>query len=438
MIRRSLLLVFALILPLDAGSLHAQVKGLIVGPGSERYPIAVSPLKNLGPKESGGPIAEGIADTIAHDLNLSGWFRVLDRSAYIEHPQTSGITPGSFDFKNWSVIGAASLVKGGFNLQGDELTVELRLFDVYQGKEIVGKKYSGRARDFRRIANKFADEIILQFTGVPGVFSTRIAYVSTAAGRFKQVYVSQLDGSEKVEITNDPTIHLFPSWSPDGQSLLYTTYGYKERGPGIYQLNLFSGKETKVLAGSGLNSGGRWSPDGQHVAVTLERQGSVDIYLLDPKGKPERLTQSSGINVSPAWSPDGKQLVFVSSRSGSPQLYIVELATRKTRRLTYSGGYNTSPDWSPKGDKIAYTGRVGGRFNIYTIGVQGGEPQMLTSNSGDNEDASWSPDGRFIIFTSNRRGRYQLHIMQGNGESQQRLTASGGDDTSPSWSPRLE
>ncbi len=436
MVRKSLLaLMLALLTP--ALSL-AQVKGLIVGPGAERYPIAVSALKNLGSKGNSGPIAEGIAETISHDLNLSGWFRVLDRSAYIENPQTSGITLGSFDFKDWSVIGAASLVKGGFSVQGDDLTVELRLFDVYQGKEIVGKKYSGKARDFRRIANKFADEIIFQFTGVPGVFNTRITYLSTAGGRFKQVYVSQLDGSEKVQITNDPTIHLFPTWSPDGQSILFTTYGYGGRGPGVYELNVFSGKETKILSSGGLNSGARWSPDRQRVAVTLERQGSVDIYVMALGGKPERLTQNSGINVSPAWSPDGKQLVFVSSRSGSPQLYIMDISTRKTRRLTYSGGYNTSPDWSPKGDKIVYTGRVGGHFNIYTIGVKGGEPQMLTSNSGDNEDASWSPDGRFIVFSSNRRGRYQIYMMQATGESQQRLTASGGDDTSPSWSPRLD
>ncbi|MEK7378149.1 MAG: Tol-Pal system beta propeller repeat protein TolB, partial [Candidatus Binatota bacterium] len=336
------LIAFFFALSLFVQSLSAQVRGTIVGPGAERYPIAVSLLRNLGPGEDRGGLSEGIADLIARDLALSGWFRVLDRSAYIEHPQKSGITLGSFDFRDWSVIGAEGLVKGGYNLQGDELTVELRLFDVYQGKPIVGKKYTGKAKDFRRIAHKFADEIIFQFTGTPGVFNTSIAYVSNAGGRFKQVYVAHLDGSEKTQITKDPTINLFPSWNPDGRSILYSTYGYRERGPGLYLFNLFTGKDTKLVSGSGLNLGGRWSPDGKFIAMTLERQGNVDIYLLDQTGKVvRRLTEDPAIDVSPAWSPDGDRLAFVSSRSGSPQIYVMELANGKARRLTYSGGYNT-------------------------------------------------------------------------------------------------
>jgi len=418
-------------------ALSPQVKGLIVGPGAERYPIAISPLRNLGPGEDGGRLSEGIADTIVRDLELSGWFRVLDRSAYIEHPQRSGITLGSFDFRDWSTIGAEALVKGGFRVQGEELTVEFFLFDVYQGKQIVGKRYTGKAKDLRRIAHKFADEIIFQFTGVPGVFNTKIAYVSTGGGRFKEIYVAHLDGSEKIQVTNNRTINLSPSWTPDGRSIFYTSY--KDGNPSLYLFDLFTGKESKFSSRSGLNLGGKWSPNGKSVALTLERQGNVDIYLLDNTGNVlRRLTDDPGIDVSPTWSPDGDRLAFVSNRSGSPQIYILELADGKARRLTYSGGYNTSPDWSPKGDRIAYTGRVGGRFNIFTIPVQGGEPQQMTSNSRDNEEPSWSPDGRYIVFTSNRRGRYHLHIMQANGENQQRLTGSGGDDTNPTWSPRLE
>ena len=418
--------------------LYAQVKGTIVNP-AERYPMAISPLKNLGAGEDGAKLSVGIADVIIRDLELSGWFRILDRSAYLEDPQKTGIAPGDFDFRDWSVIGAQALVKGGFQLQGDEITVELRLFDVYQANQMVGKKYTGKVRDFRRIAHKFADEIIFQFTGVPGVFNTRIAYVSTAGGRFKQVYVSHLDGTEKVQVTKDPTIHLFPSWSPDGQSIFYSTYGYLERAPGLYLFNLFTGRDARFLTGGGLNLGGKWSPDGKFVAIPLERQGNVDIYLLDPAGKiVRRLTDDAAIDVSPTWSPEGDRLAFISNRSGSPQIYILELAGGKARRLTYSGGYNTSPTWSPAGDKIAYTGRVNGRFQIFTIPVQGGDPQQLTSSAGDNEDASWSPDGRFLAFASSRQGRYHIYIMQAGGENQQRLTGSGGDDTNPSWSPRFE
>jgi TolB protein len=437
MIDRMFKLLVIVLLLLMPRLTYGQVRGTIEGQIGQKYPIAVSPLRNLGSAEDTGRVSEGIADAIMYDLDLSGWFRVIDRSAYIEHPQKTGITLGTFDLKDWSTIGAEGLVKGGFTIQGDEISVELRLFDVYQAKERVGKRYTGRVKDFRRIAHKFADEIIYQFTGVPGIFNTRIVYVSNSGGRFKEIHVSHLDGSEKYQVTNNRTINLSPAWTPDGRSVLYTSY--KDRNPSLYLFELYSGKEAKFSSRSGLNLGGRWSPDGQHVAVSLESGGNTDIYLLDRGGNVvRRLTQEPAIDVSPAWSPDGKQLVFVSDRSGSPQLYILEVASGRTRRLTYSGSYNTSPDWSPKGDKIAYISRVGNRFSIFTISIDGGEPQRLTHNSADNEDPSWSPDGRFIVFSSNRAGRYHLYIMQAGGENQKRLTGSGGDDTKPSWSPRLD
>ncbi|HSE85315.1 MAG TPA: Tol-Pal system beta propeller repeat protein TolB [Candidatus Binatia bacterium] len=432
-----------LLLILNPWSVDAQpkgdtgVRGEIVGQGGLKFPIAVSPLKNLGTTADVGKLSEGIADTIVYDLDLSGWFKVLDRAAYIENPQKSGVALGSFDFKDWSTIGAEGLVKGGFTVQGDEVTVELRLFDVFQNKERVGKRYVGRVKDYRRIAHKFADEIINQFTGVPGIFNTRIAYVSTSGGRFKEIHVAHLDGSEKFQVTNNRTINLSPSWTADGKSVLYTSY--KDRNSSLYLFELYSGKEVKIFPRNGRYIGGKASPDGQFIAATMETGGNSNIMLLDRNGNVIRsLTESPGIEVSPAWSPDSKQLVFVSDRSGSPQVYVLDVASNKSRRLTYSGNYNTSPEWSPRGDRVAYTGRVGNRFAIFTIGIDGGEPRKLTSESADSEDPTWSPDGRFIAFSSNRAGKYHLYVMQANGENQRRLTGSGGDDTKPSWSPRLE
>jgi TolB protein len=432
---RTLAILFAIfLLPVV---INAQLSDTITGPGGKKFPVAVSPLRNLGGGADPARLSEGIADTIVHDLDLSGWFRVLDRSAYIESAQNSGITLGTFDFKDWSAIGAEGLVKGGFSVQGDEVTVELRLFDVYQNKERIGKRYTGRVKDYRRIGHKFVDEIINQFTGIPGIFNTRLTYVSTSGGRFKEIHVSHLDGTEKFQVTNNRTINLSPSWAPDGRSILYSSF--KDRGQTLYLFELYSGKEIRYSPRAGRILGGKFSPDGQTVAATMEVGGNSNLFLLDRSGNViRRLTQEAGIEVSPSWSPDGRQVVFVSDRSGSPQLYILDVGNGKSRRLTYSGGYNTSPEWSPRGDRIVYTGRVGGRFAVFTISADGGEPRKLTSEASDSEDATWSPDGRFIAFSSNRGGRYQLYMMQATGENQRRLTGSGGDDTRPSWSPRLD
>ena len=435
---KGLLLVLSLVIGLNINPAAAQFKGEIVGSGGQKFPIAVSPLRNIGTTTGdSGRYSTGIADSIVHDLELSGWFRVIDRSSYIESPQKSGITLGSFDFKDWSTLGAEGLVKGGFSLQGDEIVVELRLFDVYQGKERIAKRYTGGVGQFRRIAHKFVDEIINQFTGIPGVFNTQIAYVSNSGGRFKEIFYSHLDGSEKRQVTDNRTINLSPSWGANGRTILYSSF--QDRGQTLYLRDLPSGKDLRFNPpGAGRFLGGKLSPDGQMVVATYESGGNSNLYLLDRNGNViRRLTQDPGIEVSPAWSPDGKQIVYVSDRSGSPQIFVLDIQSGNTRRVTYSGSYNTSPEWSPKGDRMVYTGRVGSKFAIFTIPAEGGEPRKLTSEAFDSEDPTWSPDGRFIAFSSNRAGRYHLYVMQASGENQRRLTGSGGDDTKPSWSPRL-
>lgn len=417
-------------------SAHAQVKGLIMGPGAERFRVAVSPFKNLGNRRDVLGLSERVAEVISDDLDRSGWFKIIPRAAYIENPQATGIRLGRFDFRDWGTIGAEGLVKGGFRTRGDQITFEFRFFDVFQQDLKIGKRYSGTKRDWRRMAHKFADEIILKLTGKRGVFDTKITYVSTGGDRFKEIYVSQLDGTEKRKITNNRTINLFPSWAPDGKGIVYTSY--KKGVPQFLSFNLESQRETAISTHRGLNLGGRWSPDEKSLIIPLERGRNVDLFLLNPRGGIEqRLTRNAGIDVSPTWSPGGDRIAFVSDRHGSPQIYILTLASGGIRRLTFKGSYNQSPDWSPTGELIVFTGRANGVLNIFTIRPDGRAHRMITDNRHNDEDPSWAPDGRFVAFASDRAGSRRIYTMRKDGQSQRRLTGSLGDDTDPSWSPWL-
>jgi TolB protein len=319
------------------------------------------------------------------------------------------------------------LVKGGFSLDGEGLTVEVRLFDVAQRKQLGGKRYRGERQDLRRMAHRFADQIMLLITGELGPFNSRIAFVSNrGGGRAKEIYLTDLTGTEITQLTRDRTLSLGPSWNPTGTVLTY--FSYKQGGPYPYRINLLSGQESRLYPVVGYS--GRWSPDGTMIAVSLEQQGNSNLFLLSPEGRLiRRLSETPGIDVSPSWSPDGHAIAFCSSRSGSPQIYIMNVNGGTVRRLTFRGDYNTSPAWSPKGDRIAYTSRAGG-FRIMTIAADGGDPQEVTAG----EDPSWSPDGRYLVFSN--RGR--LRIASKDGHSVKQLTGGGGDDTSPAWSARLE
>ncbi len=431
--RLLLLLILAVAPPrLASAQVHLQV----LDPGSRSYPIAIAPLKNL----DGGAtkdVATKFADIVARDLTLSGFFKVLDRSAYIEKPETSGLTVEETNFDNWSVIGAAALVKGGFSLEGDNLVIEAKMFDVYQRKQLTGRRYRGSVDLVRRMAHRFADEIMQQFTGERGPFDSRITFLSNREGRFKEVYVMSLDGGDMQQVTKNNTINVSPSWSPDARQLLYTSY--KRGNPDLYLLDPLTSRESRLSQKAGLNLGGKMSPDGSTIALSVENDGNTDIVLINRAGDlVRRATDNLSIEVSPSWSPDGHQFAFCSNRSGGPQIYVVGTEGGTARRVTTTGDYNTSPSWSPKGDRIAYVSRWESGFNIFTVKTDGTDVRQITQSSGNCEDPSWSPDGRYLVYSSTRGGKRKLWISDAQGISQVQLTTGNGDDSSPAWSRWLD
>jgi TolB protein len=384
----------------------------------------------------GSDLGTRFADLVERDLELSGQFRNVDRKAFIE-PAEPG-TVDAINFPNWSVIGALALVKGWCSMAGDTLTVEARLFDVYQRRQIVGRRYNGPVGELRRMAHRFADEILSQLTGERGPFDSRIAFVSTRGGRFKELYAMSIDGGDLKQLSSNRTINVSPSWSPDARSLLYTSY--KRGRPALYGIDLLSGRDAPIWWKSGLNLGGRFSPDGSMIALAIEKDGNTDLVLLRPDGQMNRrFTDSWAIDVSPSWSPDGSQIAFCSDRGGGPQIYIQPVGGGDARRVTFKGNYNTSPAWSPDGKRIAYVSRNEGSFNIFTTDLEGADVRQLTQGMGRNEDPAWSPDSRYLVFSSSRTGRKKLFVADAaSGASQVQLTAGDGDDSSPAWSRWLQ
>jgi TolB protein len=329
------------------------------------------------------------------------------------------------------VIGAELLITGLFEAKNGQIAVELRLFDTFKNKRIIGKKYGGRLADQRKIIHRFCSEVIQYLTGRRGMFASKIAFVSTGSGH-KEIYSCEFDGHNPLQVTRNRSITLFPAWSSNGRYLAYTSY--KSGKPDLFIKNLAEMQEVSV-AQNGVNITPAWAPDKFELAATLSFSGDQEIYLLTGTGKIiKRLTRMRGSDLSPTWSPDGKNMAFVSNRSGNPQIYIKDLVSGKSKRLTYKGNYNTQPNWSPQGDKIAYSSLTDGRHNIFVIDVDGLEPLQLTYESGDNEAPSWSPDGSLIVFSSNREGPFRLYVMTAYGTDQRRLLLMKGEQTNPKWS----
>jgi len=393
-------------------------------------------------------------------LSFSGLFNILNAAAYsnIKIGSTVGKDVRAMegiDALQWKQIGVESLTVGELIRDSGDITISLRTGDINQNKLIVGKKYSKVKSDqFNKVMAVYADRILEAYTGKPGIFSSKLAFVGRKSkGAAKQIYISDFDGANAKVITSGNAPHLSPSWSPDGKFLTYTSY--EAGNPDLYIYEIATGKKRKLSTRRGLNSGANWAKTGKLIAFTGSEGGDTDIFTMTPDGGSTRaLIRGAGLDVDPTFSPDGKWMAFVSGRFGNPHIFRAELKwdsdtsvkVLSDRRLTYAGWYNATPTWSPDSDKIVFAGydRDTNRFDLFMMSPDGTNLERLTIRSGDNERPSFAPNGQMVVFHSTRtqgrdiKGTAQLFVMNRDGSSQRQLNTGLFEAQTPQWGPPLE
>lgn len=413
----------------------ADVKYIdLTNPFLRKMPMAIPVFRPMTPTAAETAMVASIADQLSNMLDFTGYFKMLDRGAFLHNPQTSGITAPDINFANWTTVGAELLITGGVLSDGNDLVLELRLFDTIKSQMVLGKRYRGGVADARDILRRYCSEVMLALTGRPGMFDSRLAFVSTGSGN-KEIYSCEFDGTNVRQVTKKRSITNFPAWSSDGRFMAFTSF---INGPAqVFIRNMATGQENH-LTFKGVQIAPAWAPRRFEMSASLSFSGDQEIYLLTGDGKMiKRLTNCKGIDVDATWSPKGDKIAFVSDRAGTPQIYIQEVATERIRRLTFDGRYNTQPSWSPLGDKIAYSSMQEGQLNIFIIDSEGLRPVQLTRNQGDNEAPSWSPDGSLIAFSSTREGKSQIYVMTAFGTDQRRLLSLPGAQSYPKWSSNV-
>ncbi len=404
--------------------------------GGQRLRLAIPDfVRAEGGISTNGGLGHEMARILADDLRLYRFFDLIDNQQFLQEAAQADAQAGETVFKEWAELGAQALVKGTYSQEERDLIVECRLFDVAGQRMITGKRYRGPADAFASMMHRCADEIMIRFTGEPGIAQTKIAFISRQNGN-KELFVMDQNGSNVRQLTSDRSIILSPAWSPDSREIAVTSY--RDRNPDLVAVGLNGNGRRLLSQHPGLNSAPSWSPDSSRIALTLSKDGNPEIYTMSRNGTDlRRLTNHPAIDTSPTWSPTGRQIAFVSDRSGSPQVYIMDAEGSNVRRLTYQGNYNDRPSWSPRGDRIAFVSMEGSRFDVYVMNVDGSGSQRLTMGNGSNESPSWSPDGRFLVFSSTRSGVPQLYRMYDDGSGQQQLTFLDGGAQSPGWSSRI-
>ena len=404
-------LLVALLAPVP-GATQTDVRIDVSTGQARRLPLRTEPLVPAGDRNARGSSLTA-DERLAADLGEAGVFNVT--RSWVTAPEAPE-TPQGIVGGRWTVSGANVVLKG-----------EVR--DFPGRRSVFEKEYRGTLANWRSLVHAFADDVVLQFTGVTGIASTRIAFV-VQEGRNKELWVMDADGWNPHALTADRSLVQSPSWSPDGSRLLFTSYR-DGRGPKLYGMSVADRRVGLLSGRPGLNTSGTWSADGREIACTLSQDGNAEVYVLDAAGgAARRLTNGRAIDTSPTWSPTGQELAFTSDRGGSPQVYVMDREGGNVRRLNYNLGYTDSPAWSPRGDRIAFVSRNGNGFDIYVCRPDGTGTQLVTSG-GANENPRWSPDGRHLVFASNRGGTFALYVSDLDATPPRRLDTGGRRASSP-------
>jgi TolB protein len=422
------------LLPLGAAAADRPRLIEVTNPEFRPFPVAVADTKNL----DGVPPTETMAtvtDVLRWDLDASLLFRVVDPRSYLADPAKESLVASAINFEAWLNVGAEGLVKAAALETSTKISVDFRFYDVTSGRQLLRKRYESPPAEARRLAHRFADDVVEYLTGKKGIFRTKVVAVRRLKNR-REVWVIDMDGHDPRPVTATGVINTLPSWLPSGDRILFTSF--LSNNPNLYAIPLSGGRPSLVSGRNGLNVGGAASPDGSRIALTMTVDGNSEIYSIAPDGSDRRrLTDHWAIDSSPTWSPDGRRIAFVSARFGDPHIFVMNADGSGVRRVTDRGTYNTTPDWSPRGDLIVFTARDERNvFDIFTVHAETGEIRRLTQDQGHNEEPSFSPDGNHLVFTSTRDGPSQLYIMGVDGSDQRRISQLGGFIT-PDWSPYL-
>ena len=271
-------------------------------------PIAILDFQSKNYKI--GKIGEDITKVIKSNLDRSGLFKNLEKDIFLTNNLTFNKKP---NFSDWRITTAQILIHGRIlELNNNNISLEFRLWDVYQEKQMIAQQLQTNKNNWRRIAHVISDIIYSRITSETGYFDTRIVYISESGpktNRKKRLAIMDQDGANHKFLTDGSYLALTPRFSPASQTVAYLSYFQKV--PRIFLLDLETGKQKVLGDFPGMTFSPRFSPDGKKLVMSLARKGNTDIYEIDLKSlKLEKLTKYKGIDTAPSYSPDGKNIVF--------------------------------------------------------------------------------------------------------------------------------
>jgi TolB protein len=217
-----------------------------------------------------------------------------------------------------------------------------------------------------------------------------IAYVSFES-RSSAVFVQRVRTGERRQVSARAGINGAPAFSPDGRRLALTLGG-SSGNLEIYVLDLSTQALQRITDDPAIDTEAAWSPDGNSLYFTSDRAGSPQIYRVDvaTSGTPRRVSYGVPYAARPRVSPDGRELALVVREGGNYRIGLLDLASGALRTLT-RGNLDEAPSYAPNGAQLIYAGRERGEGVLAAVSLDGLVTQRLKSDRGEVREPVWGP-----------------------------------------------
>jgi len=215
--------------------------------------------------------------------------------------------------------------------------------------------------------------------------------------KFSDIFVMDISGANKKQLTTHPEIEKDISWSPDNESLVFSAEREGEKKQ-LYLISLSGGEARQLTHMESGATGPSFSPDGKWIAFYSSIGSLYPGKMADEMGEVRYITHLRYYHLR-SWDDGKRKRIFVMPADGSAN------PIQLTRGECADEG-DHDMKWAPHSREIVFvSNRTKEWWNnidtdIFTVSVHGGDLTKISQNTGPDHDPEYSPDGKYIAYRS--------------------------------------